>query len=114
MILARRYGQKFTSILPHSHPTQPSLHVQPDAGNLRISLLSKSPDRKSEFHEIYLDFSMSLSRMGDMSAQETSLEEVYMRNLDRQQTDKPALTNPVSTGKMADIHSKRARNLRAG
>ena len=74
--------------------------------------LLKSPDRKSEFHEILLDFYMSLSRMEDMSSEETSLEKVYGRNLGRQQADKLALTNPVSIGKVADLYNEHARNLR--
>jgi len=48
-----------------------------------------------------------------MSTEETSLEEVHVGNPDLHQAYKLALTNPVSTGKMADLHSKRARNPRA-
>ena len=55
----------------------------------------KVTGQKTEFHEIYLDFSVSLSRMEGMSVEGTSLKEVHVRNLDRHQAYKLALTNPV-------------------
>ena len=68
--------------------------------------------QKTEFNMIFLDFSMSFGRMEGMSAEETSLKEVHVRNLDRQQVDKLALTNPVLIGNMANIY-RGCPNLRA-